>query len=450
MFRKITISNKREALSVLEENYPKYQKDYWKEMDIDACDVAIFWGGSDTATIMPRQVPDWLVDHIISVMKYSSIIILSPQNPSDSICQDIHREELLQEFLIQDIENQSKAISFYSATEQALALKKWLMNKSMKFKFPDLPNFDNSWTANYFDSKVGFRNLVFQIFIKQNNINIGIKLPESYVCDNIREVKEVTKVFKNSNRNYIIKGNRGVGGYENKIILLKKDEKDGVIALENDFKHWSSRSYVIEEFIKVDPTNHLSYPSINSIITTSGKLVVRGIYSQIIAENCIFEGIISEQNLYTHYYIEKMNKFNRIVGNILSSYGYIGHYNIDFILSEDGDIYVTEINLRRTGGTHVLDIVNHLNVSDRCVISMNEYLSENIKDIDISAFKKILNNWVFDWNNKEGVIVTMGSGLEHGRGFGFVVVSKDYETGTQLKKCFIKAIELDAKGKRLP
>jgi len=199
-------------------------------------------------------------------------------------------------------------------------------------------------------------------------------------------------------------------------------------------------AFVVEEFIQIDPTSMVSYPAIYTFIAPDGTLEVKGISNMFIGPQGAFEGVTIDSSLMDTVLTNQILEFNKVIGQLLSYYGYKGFYNIDFIVSDTGKLYATEVNIRRSGGTHVIDIKNHLGIVDRCICAWNSYTDPIFANISEASLRKLIYEWAYNRKRQEGIIITMISGLKHGRSkIGIMAIASNYSTAMQIKQNFIAA-----------
>ena len=58
--------------------------------------------------------------------------------------------------------------------------------------------------------------------------------------------------------------------------------------------------------------------------------------------------------------------------------GYVGHFDLDTVVNDEGRVYLLEINPRRTGGTHVHEFADHVfgaDYLDKVALLSNDTLS---------------------------------------------------------------------------
>nr|MBP9814131.1 hypothetical protein [Candidatus Woesebacteria bacterium] len=89
--------------------------------------------------------------------------------------------------------------------------------------------------------------------------------------------------------------------------------------------------------------------------------------------------------------------------------GYRGYFDIDFVASKNGQLYVTESNVSRTGGTHVSAVAEQLLGKDfmylTYILSNNSYLLPQGSSFTFSTARERLGPVLFTKEKREGVII---------------------------------------------
>ncbi len=161
-------------------------------------------------------------------------------------------------------------------------------------------------------------------------------------------ISDISKIKKN--KLYVIKDRFGVGCSRIQIISGK------------DLKHFDSKKYIIQEYIKGK-----SFSA--SIFCSSGNFIILSFNEHQIKKNknnyIKINKIIVNRNISNHPKI--CGLLNKLKNNVSSLSGYIG---IDFIITDD-DIYIIELNprittsftkLNSTLGINLAGLINNSNI----------------------------------------------------------------------------------------
>ena len=66
-----------------------------------------------------------------------------------------------------------------------------------------------------------------------------------------------------------------------------------------------------------------------------------------------FCGVLVSRELLDTPWYPPLAESGMIIARRLQQMGYVGHFDLDTVVNDEGRVYLLEINPRRTGGTHV-------------------------------------------------------------------------------------------------
>ena len=110
--------------------------------------------------------------------------------------------------------------------------------------------------------------------------------------------------------------------------------------------------------------------------------------------------------------------------------GYVGTFDVDFIIGENDQSYALESNARRTGGTHIWELANYLlkKKLNEYLIFSNDAFSIKKPVESYSQLKVLLKDLFWgEFAPKEGLIVTGTSMLKFNK-FGYLILTKSENT----------------------
>jgi hypothetical protein len=126
-----------------------------------------------------------------------------------------------------------------------------------------------------------------------------------------------------------------------------------------------------------------------------------------------------------------------LIAERLQEMGYVGHFDMDCIVRDDGHLYLLEINARRTGGTHVHDFAKHYYGED--YIEKASFISYEAMDsgkiTEPQVLLDVLSEYLFPINgdNRYGLIITITRAL-HNHRFGCIAVAPTADLALKLQQ----------------
>jgi len=105
--------------------------------------------------------------------------------------------------------------------------------------------------------------------------------------------------------------------------------------------------------------------------------------------------------------------------------GYVGHFDLDTVVDDNGRLFLLEVNSRRTGGTHVHEFARFAfgpDYLERVVLLSHDAMSSGpFRQFD--ALQAAIGDLTYPMRGEQrGVVVTVTSALAAGE-FGCIIVA---------------------------
>jgi hypothetical protein len=124
------------------------------------------------------------------------------------------------------------------------------------------------------------------------------------------------------------------------------------------------------------------------------------------------------------------------IGEQYRANGYRGYFDVDFVAAKNGQLYVTESNVRRTGGTHVFATAEKLFGKDfmylTYILSNNNYELPREKSYTIEQILETLKPILYNKKRREGLIVISENLLFYKR-LGYIIFAKSEKRAHDLE-----------------
>jgi len=323
-------------------------------------------------------------------------------------------------------------------TPQYQELVDTLRAERLIFSTPETPVHNALWTPEYLDTKIGSREILHRAKEK----NPDIKIPEGFVCTDVNSAMQIAEYFLGTNRGVVLKANIGAAGIGVNVFPPSEfnrnidDNRAKIDAKIRANPLLTTGPVVVEEYIPPNFSHHGVFPSVDSMVRPNGTVDVRAVDAMVIhhdKEVVGFYGCVLGRGLFTEEQNTKLKEMSETIGQELSKLGYRGWYDVDYILSQAGDFYTTECNLRRTSICYMLDLAELLFGEDyeskMAMRSNDKYIRPNIKGLSYGDLKAVLVPVLYPMNEQQrGVIITQSFRSMYERGkFGYVSIGKDQE-----------------------
>lgn len=350
----------------------------WDEASRALTDMSLFWCGDDKVVVLPKPPDQVFLLDVKAALGYENVRVVSPALASPSICQDIINDRELFDFLVCIIENSDNPqIVSWGMTSEFISLINQFHIAGVQFETPEMTEDSSRWTNLYFESKAGFREFI-------SNQLPALNLADGFTCTNKENAIGAISHFCSKEKGFVLKANNGTGGFSTicypknllhrGISFLKKDASRRMV-----FDHfWDTSPVIIEEHISGHKTELPPSLTIDLKISRDKIITQMGSGIMIIRRNSLYSGILCGIGVLNAEIEKNIIDIGVLVGNEMAQMGYVGWFDIDFVLGENGKIYLTEINARRASPIYVFEIARTIFGSDwasKIAVFANDHLS---------------------------------------------------------------------------
>lgn len=380
---------------------------------------SLLWLGDRKLVI--TEAPVAHADYLRGRLGYSQLQHAYPENPSDSICADILREPALRKRVL-DYAGDAGAVQLvpYATTPAVHKLADVLRQEhGLTVYLPESPAPDRLWLREYIQTKLGFRMLVGQW--------LADRLPEGYVARSLEEAGAIAHTFLQRGQGCIVKANTGFLGIGHTV--FRPAAAPSLNEIQSTLRQ---NPYYVNDLLIVEtliPSAQALSPSAEVVVPAdrNESPYLAAICAQQVLPSGAYAGeLVSPAWTDAPWYAD-LSAAALEVGKKLQAMGYIGHFDLDGILDDAGNLYLLEVNARRTGGTHVYELAQFL---------LGEYRANTATLLSrTSAPCPAVENWadleraiadlLFPQPSGWGVVITNSAGLtRHQIGYAILADSQ--------------------------
>ena len=308
----------------------------------------------------------------------------------------------------------------YSTTPYFINLVKKLKKLGLKIETPESPKPANAWTVNFYGSKSGIRQLT-QI---NGAYRADLKMPDGVISHGIVDSARIAANKYIKEGGVVIKTNKGHAGAGVLIFRpgelpdsFKDCEREIVKKLKKD-QYWEKFPIVVESL--VDPNSRIGggFPNAEFFVRADGEVEFLYYCGMRVDGNGVFAGVeIGEESLPKRV-ASRITDIGYLIGEQYAKDGYVGYFDVDFIAQKAGEIFVSESNVRVTGGTHVYEagkeLVGRGFTKKYFVLSNNMWKMPTKKRFEFLEMKRKLKPVLFERAKKEGVVICSSNLLQDG------------------------------------
>jgi len=189
-------------------------------------------------------------------------------------------------------------------------------------------------------------------------LNLNLRTPPGMVCAGAGEVLRAVLELGRQYSGLIIKLDRSSNGYGS--LILRHDAADLERLLQVHLQNHKHQGdiYVVEAFLSFN-----SSPSVELLVNDQGVSPLYICDQRFHGDS--FSGVVSPPCFLTQETTRELVDAGLRFGDYLWKIGYRGVFDLDAGLTRDGELFMTEANVRRTAGTCLYELVRDLTTRDR-------------------------------------------------------------------------------------
>jgi hypothetical protein len=389
---------------------------------------SLLWAGSSKLVMLSFPAPH--MPYLRERLGYDDTECIAPETPTAWLSRDSLRERSLIDRLV-DYAGRERTLQLipYATTRAFFELASALRAKhGLKVMLPESPSPENLWLRDLIDTKSGFHNLV-GCWLPSG------KLPTGIICRNAQVAADAVRWFLANGQNCLAKPDRGQAGIGIHLFSDRSASKKDILRKLQQNPFLRAESIIVEAFVRsseaISPSLEFYVPPLES-----GPPEITYLSNQVIVGAGDFTGVLVGREIEQAVWYPAFRESGIHVAERLQAMGYVGHFDIDAIVDDEGQIYLVEINTRRTGGTHVhefgLFAVGESYLDEVVLLSQDAMPSGTITDAH--TLLEVLGDLLYPISgDNRGVVVTMTSTLP-ARKFGCIFVAATTDEAIALQE----------------
>lgn len=396
-------------------------------------------GENNLIVVQPKHIGQEFLQYYFSLFGNKKLRILVPRVHTGEISFDALKDPFVFEELKKIGQASSKLeLIAYTTSPQFLDLVDALKTAGIGVSTPESPEEEDAWTVDFYGSKSGVRQLAQQMGANEPDF----KMAPGLICMGIVDAAKIAAKMYVKEDAVVVKTNKGHSGAGILIFrpgelptIYSECEKNILASLKKE-NYWQKFPIIIEDYVEANTTIGGGFPNVEFKILKTGKVdflyscglrVTRdGVFNGIEISNDVFSDKISVQIMDTGFFI----------GEQYVRQGYRGYFDVDFVVGKNGEIYVTESNVRRTGGTHVYHTAVQLFGKDfmyeTYTLSNNNYQLPRVVEWSLTQLTKLLTPLLFNKTHSEGLIITATNALVN-KQFGYIIFGKTKKRALEIE-----------------
>ena len=384
----------------------------------------------ETIMILAKTLSDNFLKYFEEVFG-RKVRVWIPEEKSGIICEDIFEDKQIFNKLVGLSE--IRLVS-YCTSVPFINLVSKLREQGVVVKTPEAPEGKDIGVINKYGTKSGIRKT-------------GVVVAPGWIIGGVDEaIVKAAEVYRRNN-GVVIKTNKGHAGMgveifrEGDLPTGAGETEEAIRKLFSGDEYWRKFPIVVEQYVELDIKVGGGSPNVEIRVEESGGVNFLYPCGMRVNKQGEFEGVETGPEIINDEVVRRMKDSGTKLGKIYSREGYRGYFEVDFVAGKDGSLYVTESNIRRTGGTHVYNLGVGL-FGEGFVNRMSAKSSNWYKLPEKITFEEMRNKIrgiEFDKKKKEGVIITNENTLSLGR-LGYVVFGKNKKRTREIEEKLFKVV----------
>ncbi|MFH7242444.1 MAG: ATP-grasp domain-containing protein [Spirulina sp.] len=285
-----------------------------------------------------------------------TIQCLSPRQPSPSICRDLIDDPELRQALLAAMEHTSQVevIPYCNTPDFFQMVAHYQAEYPLEITTPESPSAQLSWLRDALD-----RKSVFSMLAPSLLEGTDCKLTPRVVADSLAQAAAAVESFLIQTQSCVVKPDAGYLS-----LGLMRFDPETAWTREKIEAHLGTNAALGRRKLSVEswiPSGtDCQSPSVEVFVPHEGNPYITYICDQVFSDSNLFSGISLRPEFYETAWAQTLSTGALAIARRLQSLGYCGYFDLDAVVDPDGQVYVVEMNPRRTGGTHVHEMAEFL------------------------------------------------------------------------------------------
>ncbi|MEU7576111.1 hypothetical protein AB0B50_00660 [Streptomyces sp. NPDC041068] len=306
-------------------------------------DQCVFWSAEDRVLVLPAGYsPEWLAD-VHAGLGGSVPPVVSPAPRTGRLVHDLLGDDRALAALHAATDG-ARVVRFLSfgASPELYSLAALLRSRGLEVRL-DVADPQHYWSCEYLESKLSCVDLASHL--------PGFRVPRGISVASWDQLKGAVTAIVGSGGRAVVKSMYGVGGYGS---AIARSDADGSIR-----RFWQTLRR--EPFFGTFPLTVQDYvehaadcPAVDVLVGEGEE--PRMEFSMLGVDGLRYQSLAIGPGVVDPGLEERLSALGTAVHGFAESLGYRGWLTIDCLLGLDGQLYVTEINARRSGAMHTITL----------------------------------------------------------------------------------------------
>ncbi|MGH3156416.1 MAG: hypothetical protein ACRDNF_07580 [Streptosporangiaceae bacterium] len=309
-------------------------------------DQAVFWSCRPRVLVLyPGVDQEWLSD-VHTALGSAVPPIVAPCTRTGALIPDLLADAGALAELRSSLGSPRQVhILFWGATREAYELIAVVSSWGHEV-VADVPPEASFWTSSYLDSKLSVADLAAGIQ--------GIQLPRTWTVANWTELRGALRLLVSKEGDAVVKSAYGVGGKGCAIVTADPRSEEQFWSDVGSGPFFRDFPMLVQQYVRHEPGAARS--AVDILIGAHG--IEQAITSTDSGDGWQLLAIGWDSPLLPSSLSGRLRNASATIAEAAAQMGFRGWIGADFIAGQDGQIYLIELNARRTGGMHGVGLLS--------------------------------------------------------------------------------------------
>jgi hypothetical protein len=309
-------------------------------------DQSVFWSDGPRVLVLPDGVDQhWLED--VHGMLGATPSVVRPHWRSGRISADLLADEAAMAALTASLDGHDPVrIVSWGASDELYRLVTAIEGLGHRVLL-DVPPEQRYWSSLYLDSKISCTDLATRV--------PGLRVAPGITVDTWPELHGVLEVMRADGDAVIVRGVYGTGGEGSAIVGPGPEELERFWRTLRDDPLLRVFPLLVQKYLTLAPG--VGSPAVDLLISAEHGGIADIVPSVMTVERHRFVSVDVGGHVLPAAMTQEMTDIAHRVASAALRLGFEGWFGIDFIVDHHDDLYVTEFNARRTGGTQWIPLL---------------------------------------------------------------------------------------------
>lgn len=325
-------------------------------------DQSVFWSAGPRVLVLPPGLdPRWFAD-VHRALHGEPPPVVFPASRTGLLIKDLLRDgDALRSLRTLLAGHRRVRIRSWGATpaiyDLVAAVESWGSEVEL-----DVPPEDAYWASLYLESKLSCVDLSGQV--------PGFRVPAGVTVSNWAELRGALDAVLAASPRAIVKSLHGVGGDGSVIAKADAADRDAFWRAAHREPFFRSFPLIVQRYVEHAPG--IGCPAVDLLVTGDGIEMLTVSAMTVVGNR--FRGVHVGSGALPPEEAERVTRLGTAVAAAARDLGYRGWLCLDCIVGHDGELYVTEINARRSGAMHAIALLDRLDTGRTLVAASNDAL----------------------------------------------------------------------------